>query len=142
MCTTLFLLPIVIEEMPLSNLLAVRVSPETSFLQGDGECEEEMFSMAAASEASEANAATLSAANSSFKAIKAALLACQAQYAFQRNWFPDPIAGLFSYQSWNGMDGFWQDGVAIETLANTMHYGNHSRYFSVLQVSQQPIHLV
>ena len=39
------------------------------------------------------------------------------------------------------MDGFWQDGVAIETLANTMHYGNHSRYFSVLQVSQ-PIHLV
>ena len=128
-----FLLPIVIEEMPLSNLLAVRVSQETSFLQGDGECEEEMFSVEAASEASEATA------SSSFKAIKAALLACQAQYAFQRNWFPDPIAGLFSYQSWNGMDGFWQDGVAIETLANTMHYGNHSRYFSVLQVSQQPI---
>ena len=84
-CTTLFLLPIVIEEMPLSNLLAVRVSQETSFLQGDGECEEEMFSVEAASEASEA------AASSSFKAIKAALLACQAQYAFQRNWFPDPI---------------------------------------------------
>ena len=71
--------------MPLSNLLAVRVSQETSFLQGDGECEEEMFSVEAASEASEA------AASSSFKAIKAALLACQAQYAFQRNWFPDPI---------------------------------------------------
>ena len=35
-------------------------------------------------------------------------LGCMAQYAFQRNWFPDPIAGLFSYQSWNGMDGFWQ----------------------------------
>ena len=81
----MFLLPIVIEEMPLSNLLAVRVSQETSFLQGDGECEEEMFSVEAASEASEA------AASSSFKAIKAALLACQAQYAFQRNWFPDPI---------------------------------------------------
>ena len=24
---------------------------------------------------------------------KAALAACEAQYAFQRNWFPDPIAG-------------------------------------------------
>ena len=102
----------------------MRVSLETSFLQGDGECEEKMFS------ASEANATLAS------KAIKAALLACQAQYAFQRNWFPDPIAGLFSYQPWNGMDGFWQDGVAIETLANTMHYGNHTRYFSVLKVNK------
>ena len=24
---------------------------------------------------------------------KSALVACEAQYAFQRNWFPDPIAG-------------------------------------------------
>ena len=64
----------------------------------------------------------------------AALLACQAQFALQRNWFPDPIAGLFSYQPWNGMDGFWQDGIAIETMANTMFYGNHTRYFSVVKV--------
>merc|ERR1712013_587498 len=32
-----------------------------------------------------------------------AFWACRAQYALQRNWFPDPIQGLFSYQSWNGM---------------------------------------
>ncbi len=68
-------------------------------------------------------------------AAKAARLACLAQHALQRNWFPDPIAGLFSYQTWNGMDGFWQDGIAIETMTNTMYYGNHSRYFSVIKVS-------
>jgi hypothetical protein len=27
-----------------------------------------------------------------------ALLSCRAQRALQRNWFPDPIGGLFSYQ--------------------------------------------
>ena len=42
--------------------------------------------------------------------------------------------GLFSYQTWNGMDGFWQNGIALETMANAMYYGNHSRYFSVLKV--------
>jgi hypothetical protein len=26
------------------------------------------------------------------------LLSCKAQRALQRNWFPDPIGGLFSYQ--------------------------------------------
>ena len=45
-------------------------------------------------------------------------------------------AGLFTYQSWNGMDGFWQNGIALETMANTMHYGNHSRYFSVVKVTK------
>jgi hypothetical protein len=30
--------------------------------------------------------------------IGGALLSCQAQRALQRNWFPDPIGGLFSYQ--------------------------------------------
>ena len=25
--------------------------------------------------------------------------ACRAQWALQRNWFPDPIQGLFSYQA-------------------------------------------
>ena len=66
---------------------------------------------------------------------KAALLSCQAQYALQRNWYPDPIGGLFSYQTWNGMDGFWQNGVAVEALTNAMIYGNHSRYLSVVQVT-------
>ena len=28
---------------------------------------------------------------------KSALAACEAQYAFQRNWFPDPIAGNITY---------------------------------------------
>ena len=66
---------------------------------------------------------------------KAALLSCQAQYALQRNWYPDPIGGLFSYQTWNGMDGFWQNGVAVEALTNAMIYGNHSRYLSVVKVT-------
>ena len=65
---------------------------------------------------------------------KAALLSCQAQYALQRNWYPDPIEGFFSYQTWNGMDGFWQNGVAIEAMVNAMTYGNHSRYISVVKV--------
>ena len=53
---------------------------------------------------------------------------------FQINYILDIYLGLFSYQTWNGMDGFWQNGIAIETMANTMHYGNHSRYFSVVKV--------
>ena len=65
---------------------------------------------------------------------KAAFFSCQAQYALQRNWYPDPIGGLFSYQTWNGMDGFWQNGLAIEAMTNAMIYGNHSRYTSVVKV--------
>ena len=65
---------------------------------------------------------------------RAAFFSCQAQYALQRNWYPDPIGGLFSYQTWNGMDGFWQNGLAIEAMVNAMAYGNHSRYKSVVQV--------
>ena len=66
---------------------------------------------------------------------KAALLSCQAEYALQRNWYPDPIGGLFSYQTWNGMDGFWQNGLAIEAMTNAMIYGNHTRYLSVVKVN-------
>ena len=66
---------------------------------------------------------------------KAALLSCQAEYALQRNWYPDPIGGLFSYQTWNGMDGFWQNGLAIEAMTNAMIYGNHTRYMSVVKVT-------
>ena len=36
--------------------------------------------------------------------------------------------GLFSYQTWNGMDGFWQNGVILETMANAMHYLNFTRW--------------
>ena len=36
--------------------------------------------------------------------------------------------GLFSYQTWNGMDGFWQNGVVLETMANAMHYLNFTRF--------------
>ena len=78
-----------------------------------------------------------------------AVLACQAQFALQRNWFPDPIQvidkycpfncimmitsskGLFSYQTWNGMDGFWQNGVVLEIMANCLHYLNNTRYLSL-----------
>ena len=66
---------------------------------------------------------------------KAAYLSCQTQYALQRNWYPDPIEGLFTYQTWNGMDGFWQNGVAVEAMVNAMTYGNHSRYISVVKVA-------
>ena len=58
--------------------------------------------------------------------------ACAAQYALQRNWFPSPISGLFSYQVWNGFDGFWQNGAVLETVVNFMAYAGHERYVSVL----------
>eukprot|EP00058_Branchiostoma_floridae_P014672 XP_002600160.1 hypothetical protein BRAFLDRAFT_66668 [Branchiostoma floridae] len=64
-----------------------------------------------------------------------ALWACRTQLALQRNWFPSPIAGLFSYQVWNGFDGFWQNGAVLETFANFMHYGNHTRYKTCLKSS-------
>ncbi|CAH1272629.1 Hypp4900 [Branchiostoma lanceolatum] len=64
-----------------------------------------------------------------------ALWACRTQLALQRNWFPSPIAGLFSYQVWNGFDGFWQNGAVLETFANFMYYGNHTRYQTCLKSS-------
>ena len=67
-----------------------------------------------------------------FSNSSAPYTACRAQFALQRNWFPDPIQGLFSYQTWNGMDGFWQNGVALETMANSMLYLNNTRYRSVV----------
>ena len=39
--------------------------------------------------------------------------------------------GLFSYQTWNGMDGFWQNGVVLETMANCLHYLNNTRYLAL-----------
>lgn len=54
--------------------------------------------------------------------------ACETNVALQRNWYPSPIAGLFSYQAWNGFVGFWQNGAVLETFANFMHYGNNTRY--------------
>ena len=68
-----------------------------------------------------------------------AVLACQAQTALQRNWYPDPIQGLFSYQTWNGMDGFWQNGVVLETMANCLHYLNNTRYKRVVMSSDRQL---
>merc|ERR1711892_486086 len=62
-----------------------------------------------------------------FRNKTGAFWACRAQFALQRNWFPDPIQGLFSYQTWNGMDGFWQNGVVLESMANALHYLNNKR---------------
>ena len=56
----------------------------------------------------------------------AAVRSCMAAFALQHNWYPSPIAGLFSYQTWNGFDGFWQNGAVLETMANFMFYGNNS----------------
>ena len=69
----------------------------------------------------------------------AALQACKAQFSLQRNWYPDPIQGLFSYQTWNGMDGFWQNGVVLETMANCLHYLNNTRYRSVVVGSDRSL---
>ena len=44
------------------------------------------------------------------------------------------MTNLNCLQTWNGMDGFWQNGIVLETLTNTMKFGNHSRYFSVVKV--------
>ena len=55
-----------------------------------------------------------------------AFRSCTSAYALQYNWYPSPIAGLFSYQTWNGFDGFWQNGAVLETLANWMKYGNNT----------------
>ena len=70
-----------------------------------------------------------------FNGNKYAYWACITQYALQQNWFPSPLAGLVTYLNWNGMDGFWQDGSVLETMANFMYYGNHTRYKSVLKES-------
>ncbi|CAH1792785.1 unnamed protein product [Owenia fusiformis] len=61
--------------------------------------------------------------------------ACLTQLALQRNWFPDPINGLFSYQTWNGFDGFWQNGAVLEPMVNYMNYTNSTRYLSVIRNS-------
>jgi len=39
---------------------------------------------------------------------------------------------LFSYQTWNGFDGFWQNGVVLEALTNFMAYANNTRYKSIV----------
>ena len=74
-----------------------------------------------------------------FGSSSAALQACRAQYSLQRNWYPDPIQGLFTYQTWNGMDGFWQNGVVLETMANCMHYLNNTRYRTVVVDSHRSL---
>jgi len=51
------------------------------------------------------------------------------------NWFPSQIQGMISYQAWNSMRGFWQSGSALEAMANTLIYSNHTRQISVLLTS-------
>ena len=46
----------------------------------------------------------------------------RAQNALQYNWYPDPLQYMNSYQSWNGFDGFWQNGVVLEAIANVRAY--------------------
>ena len=48
--------------------------------------------------------------------------AIRAQNALQFNWYPDPLQYMNSYQSWNGFDGFWQNGVVLEAIANVRAY--------------------
>ncbi|XP_041357624.1 uncharacterized protein LOC121374585 [Gigantopelta aegis] len=69
-----------------------------------------------------------------------AFWACTTERALQSNWWPSPIAGLFSYQEWNGYDGFWQDGALLEALANFKSYANNTRYMSVLKSSYREIY--
>lgn len=65
-----------------------------------------------------------------------AYMACKSQFALQSNWWPSPIAGLFSYQVWNGYDGFWQNGLVLETYTNFFAFvGNNTRYQGVIKTS-------
>ena len=65
-----------------------------------------------------------------------AMRACMTAFALQHNWYPSPIAGLFSYQTWNGFDGFWQNGAVLETLANFMHYANNTMFVIEIKISK------
>ncbi|VDI70110.1 Hypothetical predicted protein [Mytilus galloprovincialis] len=70
-----------------------------------------------------------------------AYMACKAQFALQSNWWPSPIAGLFSYQVWNGYDGFWEDGIALETFTNFIAFvGNNTRYQEVIKSSVRELY--
>ena len=37
------------------------------------------------------------------------------------------------------MDGFWQNGVVLETMANCLHYLNNTRYKSVIMKSDRDL---
>ena len=68
-----------------------------------------------------------------------AFWACNGLDAMQNNWFPSPIAGLFTYQAWNGFDGFWQNGLMIETLSNYIIYTKSKRYSRTLRASMRSL---
>lgn len=68
-----------------------------------------------------------------------AFLACQTLDAFQNNWFPSPIAGLFTYLDWNGFTGFWQNGAVLQPLVDYIRYTNSTRYRKTLLSSWRPI---
>ena len=56
----------------------------------------------------------------------------RAENALQWNWYPDPLQYMNSYQSWNGFDGFWQNGVVLETIANVRAYTESTKCDKVL----------
>jgi mannan endo-1,6-alpha-mannosidase len=49
------------------------------------------------------------------------------------------LEGLCSYQTWNGFDGFWQNGAVLETISNYDHYTNSTRYSKTLFSSLREI---
>ncbi|XP_065175563.1 uncharacterized protein LOC135805457 [Sycon ciliatum] len=69
----------------------------------------------------------------------AAYWSCKAQFSMQQNWFPDPLNGFYSYETWNGFDGFWQNGAVLEAFANFAYYANHTRYLSVVKNSYREL---
>ncbi|XP_071181867.1 uncharacterized protein [Mytilus edulis] len=69
-----------------------------------------------------------------------AYMACKTQFALQSNWFPSPIAGLFSYLIWNGYDGFWENGCVLEPMVNFIEYANNTRYMNVVKASQRELY--
>jgi len=64
-----------------------------------------------------------------------ALHACKTAAALNHNWYPSPASSVRTYQSWNSMSGFWQDGTVLESLANWMHRANNTRQLSIIRSS-------
>ena len=61
-----------------------------------------------------------------------ALWACQALDSLQHDWFPSPVAGLYTWLDWNGLNGFWQNGVILQTILDYVTYTKSSRYEKVI----------
>lgn len=67
-----------------------------------------------------------------------AYMACKTQFALQSNWWPSPIAGLLSFQAWNSLSAFWENGIILETYANFVAFvGNNTRYRGIIKSSNR-----